>query len=344
MLTDFIQPSDPRWSEALAAVRHDVYDLPSYLTLCAASEGAEATAFYAAEKGQYCLIPLLRRPLPAHLGALGGWTDAISPYGYSGALFAGDAGWAARAVRAFGEACACRKILSVLVRLHPLLPAPQPALDAIGVRVTHGETVWVDLTLSEAELRANMRNDHRAGVRRLGRDGFSVRVDDWTLYGRYVEIYRETMERLEADPYYHFPEDYFHLLRESLGPHLHLLSVLAPDGSVAAGGLFTEIQGTVQFHLSGTAECYRKQAPSKLMLEAAIVWAKASGNRILHLGGGLGAREDSLFQFKAGFSRLRSRFETWRIVCDAGRYTEMARAVEWRGEAGDYFPAYRKAA
>ena len=344
MLTDFIQPSDPRWSQALGAVRHDVYDLPPYLTLCAAFEGAEATAFYAAENGQYCLIPLLRRPLPAHLGASGGWTDAISPYGYSGALFAGEAGWAARAVRAFGERCACRKILSVLVRLHPLLPSP--ALDAAGVRVTHGETVWVDLTLPEAELRAGIRNDHRAGIRRLRRDGFSVRVDDWSLYGRYMEIYGETMERLEAGPCYRFPADYFSRLKESLGPHLHLFSVLAPDGSLAAGGLFTEIQGTVQFHLSGTACGYRKQAPSKLMLESAILWAKAAGNRILHLGGGLGAREDSLFQFKAGFSRLRSRFETWRMVCDARRYAEIAGSVEpgEAGEAGDYFPAYRKAA
>ena len=344
MLTDFIQPSDPRWNQALGAARHDVYDLPPYLTLCAVSEGAEATAFYAAEKGQYCLIPLLRRPLPAHLGASGGWTDAISPYGYSGALFAGETGWAERAVRAFGEACACRQILSVLVRLHPLLPAPEPALDAVGVRVTHGETVWVNLTLPEVELRANLRNDHRAGVRRLRRDGFSVRVDDWPLYGRYVEIYRETMERLAAGPYYRFPEDYFSRLKESLGAHLHLLSVLAPDGAVAAAGLFTEIQGTVQFHLSGTAESYRKQAPSKLMLESAILWAKARGNRILHLGGGLGAREDSLFQFKAGFSRLRSRFQTWRMVGSAARYAEVVRAVHPCGTEDDFFPAYRKAA
>ena len=342
MLTDFIQPSDPRWNQALAAARHDVYDLPAYLTLCAISEGAEATAFYAAENGQYCLIPLLRRPLPAHLRASDGWTDAISPYGYSGALVAGEDGWAEGAIRAFGEACACRKILSVLVRLHPLLPVSGSALDAVGVRVTHGETVWVDLTLPEAELRANMRENHRTGVRRLRRDGFSVRVDDWSLYRRYVEIYRETMERLEAGAYYRFSEDYFSRLKESLGRHLHLFSVLAPDGSVAAGGLFTEVQGTVQYHLGGTAGSYCKQAPSKLMMESAILWSKASGNRILHLGGGLGARPDSLFQFKAGFSRLRSRFETWRIVCDAGRYNEIARALE--SPAGDYFPAYRKAA
>jgi hypothetical protein len=117
MLMDFIRPSDPRWSEALAAVRHDIYDLPEYLTLCARFEGAEPVGFYASEEGRYCLVPLLQRTLPASLGAPDSWTDAISPYGYSGALFTGGVDWAGRAVRAFAGVCADHNIISVLVRL-----------------------------------------------------------------------------------------------------------------------------------------------------------------------------------------------------------------------------------
>ena len=117
MLTDFITPADPRWRQVLRAVQHDVYDLPQYLTLSAALEDAEPLAFYAAEGSCYCLIPLLRRRLPACLGAPACWTDAISPYGYSGALFTGGAEWGARAVRAFAGACADRQMVSVLVRL-----------------------------------------------------------------------------------------------------------------------------------------------------------------------------------------------------------------------------------
>jgi len=343
MLTDFIRPSDARWSEALAAGRHDIYDLPGYLALCARFEGAEPIGFYAGEEGRYCLVPLLRRTLPASLGAPDSWTDAISPYGYSGAVFSGGGDWARRAVRAFAGACADENIISVLVRLHPLLPAPEAALDSAGLRITHGETVAVDLTLPEAELRGNLRSGHRAEVRRLRANGYSVRVDDWPLYGRYMEIYRETMERLEADMRYRFPASYFGELRAALAPHLHLLSVMTPEGAVAAGGLFTEFQGIVQFHLSGTAEEYRKQAPSKLMLEYAILWAKAAGNRMLHLGGGLGAQEDSLFQFKSGFSKLRARFQTWRVIANAARYAEMVGAVQQPDSEG-YFPAYRKAA
>lgn len=334
MLTDFLKPADFRWRQVLDAVRHDVYDLPGYAALSGEADGAEPLAFYARENDACCLVPLLRRRLPAHLHAPAGWSDAISPYGYSGALFAGDDRWASRAVRAFREACAARGILSVLLRLHPLLAAPEEALAAEGEVVAHGETVWVDLTAA-----AQVRSDHRAGIRRLRREGFGVRVDDWSLYGRFQEIYAETMSRLDADSAYRFSASYFQRLAEELGAHLHLISVVAPDGAVAAAGLFTELGGVAQFHLSGTAEAYRRLAPSKLMLDAAIEWARANGNRVLHLGGGLGARQDSLFEFKAGFSPLRARFATWRMICDPARYAALS-----GGAVVESFPAYRRAA
>jgi lipid II:glycine glycyltransferase (peptidoglycan interpeptide bridge formation enzyme) len=150
------------------------------------------------------------------------------------------------------------------------------------------------------------------------------------------------MQRLDAGDSYHFPDEYFHDLKAALGPRLHLYSVLSPAGEMAAAGLFTEQNGIVQFHLSGTSGQYRKQAPSKLMLEEAILRSRAAGNHTLHLGGGLGASEDSLFLFKAGFSPLRARFATWRFVCDPARYATLT--GDSPVSATGYFPAYRKAA
>jgi hypothetical protein len=247
-------------------------------------------------------------------------------------------------VNAFAAACAERQIISVFVRLHPLLPAPEAAMDRIGVRRTHGETVLVDLTRPLEALRGEIRRNHKVGICRLRGAGFSVSVDDWAHYRRFIDIYRETMERVGADPFYYFPASYFHQLKKALGPRLHLLSVVSPDGETAAGGLFTEFEGIVQYHLGGSAGEYLKLAPSKLIIESCIAWGKGAGNRVLHLGGGVGAHPDSLFLFKAGFSGLRGRFQTWRIVCDDSRYSELVRAVHPSGRDGeDYFPAYREA-
>jgi hypothetical protein len=341
MHTDFLSPSDSRWNEALRALRHDIYDLPEYAAVCLKCDEAAPVAFYAREGEQFALIPLLQRFLPSSLRAPVSWSDAASPYGYSSALFTGGAEWSFRAVNAFVEACAERQIISVFVRLHPLLPSV-PALDSAGKRVRHGETVHVDLTVPEDEIRLQMRRDHLHDIRRLQFQGFKIVLDDWSLYDRFIQIYWETMRRLNADPYYLLSTDYFQELRQRLGSRLHLLSVLAPDCSVAAGGLFTETEGIVEFHLSGTAQEYRHLAPSKLIVTCAINWAKAAGNRVLHLGGGVGSRHDGLFHFKAGFSNLRSPFETWRVICDHKRYDELTKNAGLRDAPIDgFFPAYR---
>lgn len=311
--------------------------------MCGKYENAVPVAFYASEGAQCCLIPLLQRPLPSSLGAPASWSDAASPYGYSSALFVGGGEWPLRAVKAFVRTCAERDIISVFVRLHPLLFVPAAALDFAGIRVTHGNTVHVDLTVPEHTLHAQLRNDHRLRIRRLYAQKFNVAIDDWSLFDRFMQIYWEAMRHLGADQYYFFPAGYFRELREALGPRLHLLSVIAPDCSVAAAGLFTETNGIAQFHLSGTAQEHQRSAPSKLMLDSAITWSRATGNRVLHLGGGVGSREDGLYEFKAGFSRLRSPFQTWRVVCDPTRYSELLGTSGALNPLADgFFPAYRK--
>ena len=255
-----------------------------------------------------------------------------SPYGYGSALFHGDANWAATAVRAMVQACRERNVISVFIRLHPLLPPPSQALMAAGTWVKHGQTIPVDLTLSDLDLDRQTRMNHRVGIRRLREMKFTTVMDDWSLYDRYFEIYQETMARLNAHSYYRFSRQYFSQLKDALQGRLHLICVLAPDGSVAAAGLFTIANGIVEYHLGGTAEAHRSTAPSKLMIHAARVWAKAAGGRTLHLGGGFGAQHDSLFHFKSGFSKLRADFATWRIVCDEDKYAALvARAGIFAG-------------
>jgi len=342
MDSDFISPSDSRWNEALRALDHDIYDLPEYLALCGRCDDARPTAFYAAEGTQYALIPLLKRPLSPRLGAPLSWSDASSPYGYSSALFTAEPDWTFRAVNAFLGACAEREIITVFVRLHPLL-APASSLDSVGIRVSHGETVHVDLTVCEQALHKQQRSGHKYDIRRLQSQGFKVVMDEWELYDRFIEIYRDTMRRLDADSYYLFSTEYFEELRTALGSRLHLFSVLAPDCTVAAAGLFTEADGIAEYHLSGTNYEQRHLAPTKLMLDHVTRWAKAAGNRVLHLGGGVGSRNDALFRFKTGFSDLRSPFQTWRVICNAKAYSELMEAAGVSSvPTNGFFPAYRK--
>ncbi|MBV9999230.1 MAG: aminotransferase class I/II-fold pyridoxal phosphate-dependent enzyme [Verrucomicrobia bacterium] len=85
-----------------------------------------------------------------------------------------------------------------------------------------------------------------------------------------------------------------------------------------------------------------------LIFDAVRLWANEAGARVFHLGGGVGASQDSLFHYKAGFSDRRHDFAIWRWVVQPGLYRELcarrARVHELQGlepASPDYFPAYR---
>jgi hypothetical protein len=65
---------------------------------------------------------------------------------------------------------------------------------------------------------------------------------------------------------------------------------------------------------------------------------------VLHLGGGRGGAEDSLFRFKAGFSDRRHAFATWRWVVRPEAYERLCAARRAAGgpePPAGFFPAYR---
>jgi hypothetical protein len=153
------------------------------------------------------------------------------------------------------------------------------------------------------------------------------------------------MGRVGASDSYYFSEDDFRRLAEALNGKLHLLVTFIGD-DVAAAGLFMEFGGVVDWHLVGSNEAYRDLSPSKILVDDAISWARARGNRTFHMGGGHGGREDSLFWFKSRFSPRRHVFETGRWVLERQTYDELveARRAAVSGEARldpTFFPAYR---
>lgn len=347
MLAEFITTEDPRWARFLKGTSHDVYHLPEYVALCGEEEDSESAAFYVESKGTALLAPLLIRKLPDALDAPSGWRDASSPYGYPTPLLSDPEGFgsAENLFATFRTAAAEANIVTAFLRLHPLLPLGFDDRTRIGDLVRHGDTVAVDLTASREEMWSQTRANHRSDINKLRRREFTVRIDDWSYFGEFQRIYRLTMQRVDADDYYRFADSYFAGLRNALGEGLHLITVLSPNQQVAAAGLFTGIHKIVEYHLGATNPDFYRDAPSKLMFDAARQWGSEHGFQWLHLGGGLGGRNDSLFHFKAGFSALQRPFHTLRIVSDPEAYDrlqELWTATSGRHPEGDFFPSYRQ--
>jgi len=347
---ELIGPGDARWSRLLRQVPHDVYHLPEYVAFAARHEGGAPRALYVETAASGFLLPLVVRELPAGLDAPPDWYDACSPYGFYSAPLAtdpSDTHALISALTAFRDVGRDHGIVSAFIRLHPVRAMSSEAFVRTGCLHTHGRVVYVDLSRSVEELWSQTRENHRLGIKKLARAGFVPSMGRWDLYGDFVRIYRQTMERASAASFYFFSDTYFDDLRCTLGDRLHLCSVVSPQGELASGGLFCVMNGTMQYHLGGTASAYLKQAPSKLMFDFVRRWAKERGGTVLHLGGGLGGVEDSLFHFKAGFSPLGAVYQTFRMILDEDRYNALhARCKERYAGCGDepteFFPVYRR--
>jgi hypothetical protein len=348
MKAEVLSPQDPRWSEMLGRAKHDFYHLPDYVELCARYEGSKPAAFYAEAGDAAFLAPMLIQDIPDILGAPDDWLDVATPYGYPTPILApaDDAASLESFLEAFRQVGAEQGIVTAFFRLHPLLPLPHSALGKYGKLIRHGQTVSIDLTLPFEDIWSQTRTNHKRDIRKLQRDGFQAYMDRWELLGEFITIYEQTMERLAADEFYFFGHDYFTELKAALGERLHICSILAPTGETAAAGLFTSNNSIVQYHLGATNENYLNRAPSKLMFEHVRRWAKEAGNHVLHLGGGLGGYEDSLFLFKAGFSQLRNDYYTYRMVLDEEKYAVLNAARRELGalpeDDSEFFPMYRR--
>ena len=247
-----------------------------------------------------------------------------------------------RALEAGIERLRLEGIVSLFVRLHPLLDEVPPA--GIGRLMTHGETVSIDLTQSLEQIWGQTRNNHRRDIAKSQRIGYVARPDEsWGHFDTFVRLYRETMERLSASRPLHVRRGLLHRAPGALGP-LGSLWVVMKDDAVAAAVLFTETSGIVQYHLAGSDDEHAWARPTKLLIHTVTRWAKDRGDRRLHLGGGVGGADDSLMHFKAGFSDDRHIFRTLRVVVDPAEY---ARLVAIRDPALDptdldgFFPLYR---
>lgn len=331
-----IATDDPAWTDLLARVRHDFHHLPAYAELCAADAGDRPVAAHVSDGERSLLLPLVLR-------RCGEAADAASPYGYPGPLATDrDPAFLRMAMATVRETLHARGIVSAFIRMHPILNPGTTA--ALGTLVEHGDTVGIDLTRSPEEIWRRMRSNHRRDITRARRDGWAARVDpDWTHYRRFQRLYRATMDRLSAADHYLFDGSYFDGLRAALGDRMRLW-VVERDGVLAAAALFVTTGDLVDYHLSGFDPEVPCVQPTKLLIHAAALAGRDAGARVLLLGGGLGARDDSLLHFKAGFSPDRYRFRTLRMVLDTAAYAALVRARDPRLDPRDtrsYFPLYR---
>jgi serine/alanine adding enzyme len=298
----------------------DVYSARGYLEASAVLTGGEPV--YLHHDG--VLFAALLRPDPV---------DVTTPYGYGGPIAVGDASPAGFADPYAGW-CAARGVVSSFLLYHPLHGNAAYAGET-GFRTTplDGTVAW----RLEGDLVAGMHRHHRRLVRRA--EGLDVRVTPRpTDLDAFVGVYEATMRRAGASPFYLFPPGYWRALVEKVP--LVRVDVLEGD-DLAASVLGMGEPPWLHYHLGGSTEEGRRAGASHLALLALARWGAENGYTVLHLGGGVGGRRDSLYEFKLRFApdgHLPGALG--KAVHDLAAYERLTGrpGVDWDG----FFPAYRE--
>ena len=322
------------WDELLARLGcADVYLLDGYLASAQVLDGGRPVLLQHAEAGGDVIFPLLVRELPT-----GGGFDVTTPYGYGGPVAAGREPPTRRFWELYGEWCGANGVVTTFIRFHPLFANQRDAVAGVVVEPLAGTVGW---RLQRPDLFEAMHPAHRRACRRARKAGVTVTVQESPAgLSSFVELYEVTMRRVEATEFYFFPQDYWEILEARLRERI-LLVEAEVEGEVVASALCFATPAWLHYHLGATADRGRALGASNLLFYEAAAWARERGFERFHLGGGVGAREDSLLTFKRRFDPGGGLldFAVGKAVHDPAAY----RALTGRapGDLDGFFPAYR---
>jgi serine/alanine adding enzyme len=321
---------DPaRWDDVLRGLGiTDVYSGHGFVRASAELVGATPRLLHlAGPDGDVAFAVLLREDPP----------DVVSPYGYGGPIGVGADPPLAGFATAYQAWCEANGVLTSFVVFHPLFANDAQAATLGFHRIPLGGTVaW---SLAEPDPRARMHKHHRRLVRRAEAAGLVASVhaapDD---LAEFVTMYEGAMRRLEASDFYRFPPPYWAALLRDVP--LTRVDVHDREGALVAGVLGMGGPPWLHYHLGAATDAARGTGASHLALCALAEWGREQGYEILHLGGGVSGREDSLLEYKLRFAPdglVGSA--TGRAVHDPAEYARRTGSaeVDWEG----FFPAYR---
>ena len=333
--------NDPGWSEIISSsYEYDFYHTQSYSALEYPNELILLVAF---EGEDFIALPLIIRKIARTV-----FYDCTSVYGYCGPVsnkpfefLSGDH------IRYFQDELLkyfkARHVVSVFSRLHPLINNQSGIFENFGIIREINSTVAIDLQMPEEQQLKNYRESHRRNIKKSLKEGYSVsEASTQEEIESFVEIYLESMKRLNTDSSYLFGKSYFNKLLNNSEFDTRLLLAKKND-VITGGGVFTITNKIMQYHLGAVGNYFIEDSPLKIVIDQ----ARRIGNELkldyLHLGGGFsGKSNDSLFYFKSGFSDIRLTFSSWQMIIDEDKYSYLADLFNVNTqEVNGYFPAYR---
>lgn len=326
---------------------NDIYFEKNYGRLYEEIEGGKCVVFdFQNDLGKVRHM-FIKRPIPTKLeGDV--LYDLTTPYGYGGPLVTayekeGKTQLIDDFIEAFGKYCLEQKIVSELVRFHPVLRNAED-FNAYYDIIFKRNTIQTKLADSDDPILSEYSSSCRRDIKHALKAGVQYKVIQApdNLVG-FKEIYHSTMKRNGADSIYFFDDAYFSECLEYFKENIILVEV-SYEGLVIGMGMYFVYEDLIHVHLTGTLQEFHYLSPAYIIQYAMALWGKENNMKLIHHGGGrTGEKDDKLFLFKKKFGRNQEleyfigqkvwNLQIYRELCEAAGVLEDTEA----------FPAYRSA-
>ncbi len=233
-------------------------------------------------------------------------------------------------------------IVSVFTRLNPFITFQEKVLANLGEIVTLSNIVNIDITKALEDQRVIFSKTTKRYINKA-RKLCTVKVggtpEDMEIFR---DLYYENMDRVKAKKSYYFDQNYFNRFVNSDDFETDVLfAVLKDTDEIISAAMMVKTNNIIQYHISGTRNKYLNLTPIRLLIDEMRIQGTEKNYAFFNLGGGLGSSEDSLFNFKASFSKDLKEFKIWRYIVNQSVYDHLVEKFAAIDGNQSFFPLYR---
>ncbi|MFX1383819.1 MAG: GNAT family N-acetyltransferase [Promethearchaeota archaeon] len=278
------------------------------------------------------------------------YSDLTTPYGYGGPIVVEKTENRKKVLKSIEEFFNNYKNFALdhnyvceFIRFHPFLKIWEYLKGNVEIQYLN-DIVFVDLTKDLKQLWKECRTDRKRNIKKSRKLNCTVNINSNPQKNdikKFLYLYNITMDRNNALKKYYFSYEFFkqhfRLLKNNI-----ILANAEYNGDVIGSSIFFYGNDNIHYHLSGS-EMVKNVTPSEIILWEVINWSKERGLRKLLLGGGR-AKNDSLFEFKRGFSNTYDPFYLGKIIFNKEIYNKLTKLAILNSSAKEdpnFFPLYR---
>jgi len=316
MLTEIVK----NWNDKLeffSENQKDIYFSENYIKL-AANKNENSLCIVCIEEGKIMLFPFLQSTYKEYF-------DFETPYGYGGPITnSTDKEWNEKALREIISYFSSQNYLAGFVRFHPLLNNAEFCRNIFKV-IDDRKTIVIDTSVSEEEIWMNqISSKNRNMIRKAEKNGlFFERDNEFKYIEEFKKLYNSTMNRLGADDFYFFDDEYYRQFIE-IFKGKGFLGCIKKNNEIISAALFMYENWYGHYHLAGSNREYSSLGGNNLLLWKVACEMKKEGVKEFHLGGGTnGDDENSLFKFKHSFSPNIKQFSIGKIIFNKQIYEKV---------------------